>query len=56
MHAGIPFMGYTAIGGLVVSFVGIYLWALEGPGGYHLHPEDDAAAATGNAAETTPSH
>lgn len=40
MHsAGIPLMGWLAIGGLVLSTIGIYLWALEGPGGYHLHPE-----------------
>ncbi len=42
-EAGVPFCGYIAIGGLVVTFVGIYLWALEGPGGYHLHPEEEGA-------------
>jgi cytochrome c oxidase subunit 1 len=29
-----------AIGGLVVVFLGCYLWALEGPGGYHIHLDD----------------
>lgn len=42
-EAGVPFCGYIAIGGLVITVVGIYLWALEGPGGYHLHPEEEAA-------------
>ncbi len=36
--AGIGLMGYLAIAGLLVTLLGIYLWALEGPGGYHLHP------------------
>ncbi|MEM8868130.1 MAG: cytochrome c oxidase subunit I [Verrucomicrobiota bacterium] len=40
-QAGIPFMGYVAISGLVVIGAGIALWAIEGPGGYHLHPEED---------------
>ncbi len=30
----------VAIGGLVVVFIGCYLWALEGPGGYHIHIDD----------------
>ena len=39
--AGVPYCGYLAISGLVITiFVGIYLWALEGPGGYHVHPEE----------------
>jgi len=29
-----------AIGGLVVTFIGCYLWALEGPGGYHIHLDE----------------
>ncbi|MGF1529894.1 MAG: cbb3-type cytochrome c oxidase subunit I [Puniceicoccaceae bacterium] len=37
---GIPFMGYLAIAGLGITTLGIYLWALEGAGGYHLHPEN----------------
>jgi cytochrome c oxidase subunit 1 len=28
--------------GLVITFTGIYMWALEGPGGYHLHPDPEA--------------
>ncbi len=40
MQAGVPYMGYCAISGLVISALGIILWALEGPGGYHLHPQD----------------
>lgn len=42
MQAGVPYMGYTAIFGLVVIAAGIALWAIEGPGGYHLHPEEEA--------------
>lgn len=30
----------VAIGGLVVVFVSCYLWALEGPGGYHIHIDE----------------
>jgi cytochrome c oxidase subunit 1 len=41
-HAGVAYMGYVAIFGLLVLGLGIALWALEGPGGYHLHPEEDA--------------
>jgi cytochrome c oxidase subunit 1 len=33
------FMG--AIAGGVVLFVAVYLWAWEGPGGYHLHLDKD---------------
>ena len=43
MQAGIPYMGYVAIFGLLVIGLGIALWAIEGPGGYHLHPGADAA-------------
>jgi cytochrome c oxidase subunit 1 len=34
----------AAIGGLVLTFLGIYLWALEGPGGYHIHLDKDGNA------------
>jgi len=44
--AGIPFMGSTAIGGMVVALVGIYLWALEGPGGFHVHFESETEVST----------
>jgi cytochrome c oxidase subunit 1 len=30
-----------AIAGGAVMFLGIYFWALEGPGGYHVHPSED---------------
>jgi len=36
MSAGVPFCGYLAIGGLTTTIFFIYLWAIEGPGGYHL--------------------
>jgi cytochrome c oxidase subunit 1 len=29
-----------AIAGGVVMFIGVYLWAAEGPGGYHIHLDD----------------
>ena len=41
MQAGVPFMGYTAIAGLFILTLGISLWALEGPGGYHVHPNTE---------------
>jgi len=43
MQAGVPHMGYFAIFGLAVIVLGIALWAIEGPGGYHLHPEEGEA-------------
>ncbi|MGZ0709461.1 cytochrome c oxidase subunit I [Coraliomargarita sp. W4R53] len=42
-QAGVPFMGYVAIFGLLMITLGLILWAVEGPGGYHLHPEEDNA-------------
>ena len=30
-----------AIGGGVIFVIGIILWAMEGPGGYHLFPDED---------------
>ena len=41
MQAGVPYMGYFTISGLVIIALGVILWALEGPGGYHLHPKED---------------
>lgn len=41
MAAGVPHAGYVAIGGLLTVTLGIYLWALEGPGGYHIRPSAD---------------
>ena len=29
-----------AIAGGVIMFLGVYLWAVEGPGGYHIHLDD----------------
>jgi hypothetical protein len=40
MQAGVPYAGYAAIFGLVTITFGISLWAIEGPGGYHLHPKE----------------
>ena len=34
------YIGAICGGGL--TFLGAYLWALEGPGGYHMHPEPEA--------------
>jgi hypothetical protein len=36
MSAGVPNCGYIAIAGLATTVFFVYLWALEGPGGYHL--------------------
>jgi cytochrome c oxidase subunit 1 len=41
MQAGVPYMGYVTIAGLVLITLGSTLWAVEGPGGYHLHPKED---------------
>jgi cytochrome c oxidase subunit 1 len=30
-----------AMAGGVILFLGAYLWSLEGPGGYHVHAEDE---------------
>ena len=35
----------VALIGLPILLAGIYLWALEGPGGYHVHPEAGADRA-----------
>ena len=40
-------IGVTMIGG-VVMLAGIYFWALEGNGGYHLHPENEGDESNGN--------
>ncbi len=40
-HAGVPYMGWLAILGLTILVFGIIMWSLEGPGGYHLHPEEE---------------
>ena len=36
MAMGVPHAGWIVIAGLGVLFLGIWLWALEGPGGYML--------------------
>ncbi len=40
-QAGVAYMGYVAIAGLLIIALGVTLWAIEGPGGYHLHPKED---------------
>lgn len=45
---GIPYCGYSAIGGIAIIVLGILLWAMEGSGGYHLKP-----TASGRADSTT---
>jgi cytochrome c oxidase subunit I len=34
------------IPGLLLTFFGIFKWALEGPGGYHLHPDQEDLEGT----------
>jgi len=49
LHAPVVFFGQQltsthlpfAIAGGVLLFLGCYLWALEGPGGYHIHLKPD---------------
>jgi cytochrome c oxidase subunit 1 len=46
--AGLCFASYNLTGSLIglgLLLVSVYLWALEGPGGYHLHPEEPADQA-----------
>jgi len=50
MAMGIPHAGWLVISGLGVLFLGIWLWALEGPGGYML--KTPAASGTPVPAET----
>jgi cytochrome c oxidase subunit I len=41
---GILYMGHFFYGpfiGLAITLFGIYGWALEGPGGYHIHPKEE---------------
>ena len=40
MQAGVPFMGYTAIFGLIVIGSAIALWAIEGPTAI-THPQEN---------------
>jgi cytochrome c oxidase subunit 1 len=45
---GLSFAAYSLPGALVgvaILLVGVYLWALEGPGGYHVHPAESGGAA-----------
>lgn len=50
-----PF-GWVAIAGLAVGTLALFLWALEGPGGYHLHPEKDDNLATKDAEKVVIHH
>lgn len=36
INAGYSFLGWGSVGGLLIVFISIFWWALEGPGGYHL--------------------
>ena len=33
----------VALIGAAILLISVYLWGLEGPGGYHLHPEEEEA-------------
>ena len=46
----------AAIGAVVVMVAAIYLWSLEGPGGYHLHPEGAAGSGLAGAPEPGSGH
>jgi cytochrome c oxidase subunit 1 len=39
-----------AIVGGMITFLGAYFWALEGPGGYHVHPESENADSSSHGA------
>ena len=50
LTAGLCFASYNLTGSLIglgLLLVSVYLWALEGPGGYHLHPEETGVATSG---------
>jgi hypothetical protein len=46
LEAMLPFLSgerdftlfHMTVPGLLITFFGIFKWALEGPGGYHVHP------------------
>jgi hypothetical protein len=42
---GVPHAGWVVISGLGVMFLGILLWALEGPGGYMLKTPTSSSPA-----------
>jgi cytochrome c oxidase subunit 1 len=50
LTSALSFSNYSLAGALVgagILLVGVYLWTIEGPGGYHVHPEvagDDASS------------
>jgi cytochrome c oxidase subunit 1 len=46
MEAGEAHCGYLAMGGLATTITFIFLWALEGPGGYHLSVPAEATPPT----------
>ncbi len=57
LTAGLCFANYNLTGslfGLGLLLVSVYLWALEGPGGYHLHPEEPADQAKHQAGPFSP--
>jgi len=49
-----PKLAVTLIGGLI-AIVSIFLWALEGNEGYHLHPDEDGAEP-GHGAQPSSGH
>ena len=57
LTAGLCFANYNLTGSLIglgLLLVSVYLWALEGPGGYHLHPEEPADQAKHQAGPFSP--
>jgi cytochrome c oxidase subunit 1 len=52
MAMGIPHAGWGVVSGLGVLFLGIWLWALEGPGGYQLITPAAAPSPAAVPAET----
>jgi len=52
LTAGLCFAHYSLAGSLVgvgILLLSVYLWALEGPGGYHLHPGESGGGAPDHA-------
>jgi len=49
MAMAVPHAGWVIISGLAVLFLGIWLWALEGPGGYMLKTPTSTSPAPATA-------
>jgi cytochrome c oxidase subunit 1 len=56
MSMGVPHAGWVVISGVGIMFLGIWLWALEGPGGYMLKTPSDPLGTNAAANAATSAH